>query len=591
MRFPYGLSDFHRIASERRFYIDRTDHIRQVEECGDQLLLLRPRRFGKSLWLSTLENYYDLAKADEFERLFGHLAIGRDPTPRRNGYFVMKWDFSLVDPLGDLDGIRQALYGQINDAIADFAARYQDQLRHRIDIDPRDGLHSFRSLLTAVQQSPHRLYLLIDEYDNFANEVMVSCQRGTERYQELVGAEGVIKTLFKAVKFAAGGYGLERVFMTGVSPVVLADITSGYNVVQDISVDPDFADLCGFHEEEVRATLERIAATCGQPPAQADEALEIMRAYYNGYSFSLGHAPGGIYNPTLALYFFKHLAKNCRYPDEMLDSNLAMDRSRIQYVARLPHGQALLNEALAQRPIVLSRLENRFGVQMMLDLPQDQGFLASLLYYFGALTYAGRSELGDYLLQVPNQVVRKLYVERMQGAILPGYETNEERLTLARRFYTSGELAPLCDFIERRFFTVFDNRDGRWANELVVKTAFLACLFNDAAYLMDSETAIGRGYADLSLIVRPDRRQYALLDHLLEFKQVGLQKLGLSSEQAQAMPREELAALPAVAAELAAAQAQLARYRETLERAYGERLRLRTHAVVSLGLVRLVWAG
>ncbi|CAK0780082.1 AAA-ATPase_like domain-containing protein [Gammaproteobacteria bacterium] len=592
MRYPYGLSDFHRISAERRFYIDRTDRIRLIEESGDQLLLLRPRRFGKSLWLSTLENYYDLAKADEFEKLFGHLKIGQDPTPLHNRYFVMNWNFSLVDPQGDVDAIRAVLFRHINVRIRAVVAKYRTLLgEEEVLIREEDAVASFQSLLSAISLTPYRLYLLVDEYDNFANEVMVSHQQGTNRYQELVGGEGVIKTMFKAVKDGAEGRGLERVFMTGVSPVVLADITSGYNVVENVSLYPEYADLCGFHEEEIRLTLERIVAECDQPPAKAEEALELMRTFYNGYRFCPRPECGQIYNPTLAIYFFQHLAKECRYPEEMLDSNLAMDRNRIKYVARLPHGQKLVTDALnPANPIAISRLENRFGVEMMLSTPQDHGFLASLLYYFGVLTYCGRDAMGKLLLKVPNLVVRRLYVERIREALLPGYEVNEQRLAVTDRFYTAGELAPLCDFIEQRFFTVFDNRDGRWSNELVVKTAFLTTLFNDTAYLMDSETAIDKGYADLTLIIRPDMRHYAFLDHLLEFKHLGLQRLGLTNEQVRAKSREELTALPLVQTELKAAQAQLARYRETLERVYGEKLRLRTHAVIGLGLTRLVWA-
>jgi len=596
MRFPYGISDFYKISSEGRFYIDRTDRIALIEETGDQLLLLRPRRFGKSLWLSTLENYYDLAKSDQFEALFGQLAIGRQPTARHNRYFVMKWNFSLVDPQGDADAIRRSLNQHVNVQIEATVAKYQDWLPGEVRIREDNAVASFQALLAAVSRTPYRLYLLVDEYDNFANEVLAGHQRGEDRYQELVGGEGAIKTLFKALKDGAEGRGLDRVFLTGVSPVVLADITSGYNVVEDISLDPRYADLCGFHEDEVREVLEQVV-TARDPAedqphrAKVDEALDLMRTFYNGYNFSLEAGRGQIYNPTLALYFFKHLAGEGHYPEEMLDNNLAMDRNRIEYIARLPHGEALVTAALdAANPISIDRVERRFGVEQMLHAPHTQGFLASLLYFFGVLTYAGRDPMGKLRLTIPNLVVRKLYVERIQEALLPGYELDRERAAACERFYAAGELAPLCDFIERRYLPVFDNRDLRWSNELVIKTAFLTTLFNDIAYIMDSETAIERGYSDLSLIVRPDRRQYALLDHVLEFKQLKISDLaGVDSHDLATLPRDELRTRPEVATLLAEAEAQLARYRGALERRYGERLKLRTHAVVCVGLLRLVW--
>jgi hypothetical protein len=589
MRFPYGVADFHKIQEGGYFYVDRTDRIPLIENAGDQLLFLRPRRFGKSLWLSTLENYYDLARAADFERLFGGLKVGRNPTPLHSRYFVMRWDLSLVDPKGDAEAIAASLHRHVNDAIEAFAVRYRDVLNHPIECHPTDSLWSLGRLLTAISTTPYKLYLLIDEYDNFANEVMTSPLRGTNRYEELVQGEGTIKTLFKAVKSAASGRGLDRVFITGVSPVVLSDITSGYNVAENLSQQPRFHDLCGFTEAELRGALQQVAATHGLDAVRLDTALRLMRDFYNGYRFS-PQRDERIYNPTLALYFLKRLADDGQYPERMLDDNLAMDRNRIQYVARLPHGETLVNRALnPAEPLAVAQLANRFSVQDMLTAPRDPDFLASLLYYFGVLTLAGRDVLGKLQLAIPNQVIRKLYVERLQEQTLPRYEDQEQRQAVVERFYATGDLEPLCDFLEQRYFRVFDNRDLRWSNELVVKTAFLVTLFNDAFYLMDSEPALGRGYADLLLRVRPDMRQYALLDHLLEFKTVSLKTVSLASVELAAKPRAELRALPTVAEALRDAERQLTSYREALEQPGGEPLKLRTHAVVCIGLERLVW--
>ncbi|MDG4583867.1 MAG: AAA family ATPase [Candidatus Competibacter sp.] len=589
MRFPYGIADFRKIRDGGYFYVDRTDRIPLIEDAGSQLLFLRPRRFGKSLWLSTLENYYDLARADDFERLFGGLKIGQNPTPLRNHYFVMRWDFSMVDPSGDLEAIRHSLFNHVNIRIKDAVVRYGDWLDGRVDLHPDDALASLQSLCSVISQTPYTLYLLIDEYDNFANEVMVSHWRGTDRYQELVAGEGLIKTLFKVVKGGASGNGIDRVFITGVSPVVLSDITSGYNIAKSLSQRPEFQDLCGFTAEEVQATLARIGAEQHLSAEQIDEAFALMRVFYNGYCFSSRH-PALIYNPTLALYFWEALVGEGLYPEPMLDDNLAMDRNRIQYVARLPHGEALVNAALdPAEPLAVAELSNRFGVQDMLTAPRDPTFLASLLYYFGVLTLGGRDELGALILTIPNQVIRKLYVERLQEQVLPAYDDQEQRLAICRRFYRTGELGPLCEFLEQHYFKVFDNRDLRWSNELVVKTAFLVTLFNDAFYLMDSEPALARRYGDLLLRVRPDMRQYALLDHLLEFKVVSLKTAGLTSEALHEKTRVELRTLPAVAEKLQEAEQQLSVYRETLEREAGGALKLRTHAVVAIGLERLVW--
>ncbi len=590
LRFPYGIADFRAIHEDGAVYIDRTDRIATIESIGRQLLLLRPRRFGKSLWLSTLENYYAIDRADQFDALFGHLKIGRAPTPGRNDYFVMTWNFSEIEPTEDLDAIRAAVHQHINGCIEAFIVRFQDRLAHRIAVHPTNAIRSFQSVLAAVSQSPHRLYLFIDEYDNFANEVLASRDRGEDRYHALVGGEGVIKTVFKAIKSAAEGRGLDRVFITGVSPVVMADITSGYNVVKDISLTPALSDLCGFHESEIVPILHQLVADCAQPAERIDEALGMMRTYYNGYNFSLGDAGGQVYNPTLALYFFEHFAEACSYPEDMLDNNLAMDRNRIDFIARLPHGEAVVAAALdPAEPLTVERLERRFGVEQMLRAEQTEGFLAALLYFFGVLTYGGRGILRRLQLVIPNLVVRKLYVERIQESLFPGFDLDRARRAACTRLYAEGDIGPTCRFIEQRFLPVFDNRDLRWSNELVVKTAFLTVLFDDLGYIMDSETAIGRGYCDLSMIVRPDARRYGFLDQVIEFKHLKLADLpGIDAQALAEMSPQALAAHPKVAALRAEAEAQLAAYRQTLEGIYGERLNLRTHAVVCIGLLRLV---
>ena len=590
MKFPYGIADFYQVITEDYFYVDRTAYISRIENAGKQLLFLRPRRFGKSLWLSTLENYYDLAKADEFDRLFSRLAIGRDPTPKRNQYFVLKWDFSGVNPHGEPEEIERALTNYLNRRIADFAEYYQGRLARPIQIEPEDALASFQSLLTAVRLTPHRLYLLIDEYDNFANEILMGEQSaGRQRYESLLRGEGALKTVFKAVKAAAAGQGLDRAFITGVAPIVLSDLSSGYNVAENIYLRRPFHDLCGFTEAEISQALNLVVADCGLPASEAEEALTQMRLYYKGYRFT--DAPAElIYNPTLALYFLKHYQESCAPPSNMLDSNLAMDRGKLSYIAGLPGGAEVIVDALRDdADLSVPVLADRFGVEDVITLQKDTTFMASLLYYFGVLTLAGRGAFGKLQLRIPNLVIRRLYVERLQALLLPNPEDRQEAQRAAETFYQYGSLQPLCDFIEQRYFKVFSNRDYLQANELTVKMAFLTLLFNDLLYIMDSETEVGRRYADLTMVVRPGMREYQVWDLLLEFKFARLGDLGLSGEQARAMSRGELAALPLVGQKLAEARAQAPAYRRELEERYKTELRLRAFAVVAIGFERVVW--
>ncbi|HMV50751.1 MAG TPA: AAA family ATPase [Blastocatellia bacterium] len=592
MKFPYGIANFHKVITESYFYVDRTACIQHIEDAGAQLLFLRPRRFGKSLALSMLENYYDVAKADEFDRLFGHLAIGRKPTPLHNQYFVLRWDFSNVNPQGSPDAVERALHTYLNTCCDDFAAYYEGRLARPIEIHPTDAVATFRSLLTAVRLTPHRLYLLIDEYDNFANEMLMAMPGvGTERYAGLLRGEGALRTVFKAVKSAASGGGLDRVFITGVSPIVLSDMTSGYNVAKSISHLSEFDELCGFTEAEISAAIQQVMTECNQSGGEAEAVLDDMRRHYNGYRFSARQSDL-IYNPTLALYYLDHYLSECCPPDNLLDSNLAMDRGKLSYIAALPGGAKMIVEAL-NNDVALDgpKLADRFGVEDMLAAHKDTTFMASLLYYFGVLTLAPKpGALGKLQLRIPNLVIRKLYVERLQALLLPNSQEPTEGRRAAETLYETGDLQPLCDFIEQRYFKVFSNRDYLQANELTIKTAFLTLLFNDGLYVMDSETPVGRRYADLTLIVRPDARQYQVYDLLLEFKFVKPGDLNLSGEALRTMSQEELTALPQVQAKLKEARAQAPAYQRDVEERYqSTALRLRTFAVVALGFDRLVW--
>ena len=583
MKFPYGLSDFATLIREGYFYQDRTDRIPLLENTGRQLIFIRPRRFGKSLLLSMLEHYYDVNGANQFDALFGHLAIGRNPTPLRNQYFVMKWDFSLVKAQGELKEIEAALHQHLNDRMTQFAVDYAAYLTRPITIRPDNAISSLESLLTATSVTPHKIYLLIDEYDNFANDVLLARQGD---YEALLYGEGLLKTVFKAVKAAASGRGVDRVFITGVSPIVLSDMTSGYNVGENIYLDDMFNDLCGFTEAEINAVLERLAVTGGS--WSVVEALETMRTFYNGYCFS---ETGGarLYNPTLSFYFLKYLHTRGRYPQRLLDENLAMDRSKLVYISQLSHGEDLLVQALhGEEGVVIPQLAQRFGIQDVLTAVKDQPFMASLLYYFGVLTLAGQGILGQAILQIPNLVARSLYVERLRELWLPTYADRQTIPQVVEPFYLRGDLVPLCAFIEQRYFPVLSNRDYRWTNELLVKMAFLTLLFDDRLYMMVSETEVDHGYADLALIVRPDMRRFPALDLLLEFKYVSLQDLKLTGEQVREKTLEELAALPLAEAKLGEAGEQAQRYGAALRERYGLR-DLRAFAVVALGLERVVW--
>ncbi|MDM8562194.1 AAA family ATPase, partial [Candidatus Marithioploca araucensis] len=569
--------------------VDRSSHIRLIEEAGHQLLFLRPRRFGKSLLLSMLENYYDVAKADEFEQLFGELAIGQNPTPKHNQYLVMKWDFSMVEPQDDVKGFKKSLHDHLNNQIRRFAERYQDYFSYTIKIDEENAISSFESALIAVQSTEYKLYLLIDEYDNFANEMMMG--RGEinpKRYKALLSAESSLKTFFRAVKSASSGRGLERVFITGVSQILMSDITSAYNVAKNIYLEPEFNELCGFKESEIKTALTQIVKECGFEEDKIKPALSLMRAFYDGYCFS-EFGSQEIYNPTLALYFFDSFQKDCQFPHRMLDSNLTMDLNKLTYLSCLPNGRAVILQALNGAPLTLSLLANRFGVDQMLKTSQSTQFIISLLYYLGILTLDGQTELEELRFKIPNLVVRELYVEHLFEKLLPEDVERETIREMAKAFYQTGDLQPICDLMEQRYFEVFDNRDYKTANELTIKTAFLTALFDDVWYIMDSEMPSRRRYTDLTMILRPDFRHLPLRDFLFEFKHLKLSDVKLSGAKVKELSLTELEALEPVKEKKAEAEKQLLDYQTDLKSKYGDALKLQLISVVTVGFERVLW--
>ena len=592
IKFPYAIRDFYDVITEQYFYLDRTDRSPLIERAGKELLFMRPRRFGKSLLLSMLMNYYDVAKADEFELLFGDLAIGKNPTPLHNQYLVMHWDFSEVKSQGTIEEMGKSLNKQINGSLEQFIMYYKGWFDDPITLDEEDAMRSFKSVLAVMQTVPYKLYLFIDEYDNFANEVMMGDHgNNRKRYEDFVMGEGVFKTIFKNIKSAGSGAGLDRVFITGISPIVMSDVTSG-SVNKDITWRPYFNDLCGFREDEVRPLTAQIIAGCGLPPEQADEAMELMRIFYDGSRFTMRDAESAakIYNPTSTIYFLEELQEYCMYPERMLDKNLAADPKKLSYIADHPQGSQLIMDALHEETVLkVTSISDQFGMKDMLKMDKQRDHLASLLCYLGALTIRQRGRDGQWILEIPNLVMRRFYAEQILDSMLPESHTLQAGLDAARSLYSGGDIEPLCSFIEEHDLTVFSNRDYQHANELTIKTIFLALLYRDEYYIMDSEPEIQRTYGDLIMLIRTQLRYLDLYDILIEFKYLKLSEVEMTGVEVKAKSTEELKALCPVKEKFKGARTQLMNYRQRLDAKYGDLLQLRTYAVVAIGFDKLLW--
>ncbi len=597
LKLPYGLADFATLIRDGFEYVDRTEHLHDVESLGRPLLFIRPRRFGKSLWLRTLAAYYDLRTAGEHDELFGHLAVGRHPTPNAHRYFVLSWDFSAVSPRGPVDQVARSLNDYVNTTLESFLGDYGDHLP-RVSIRD-DAKNTFQLVLAAVRRTGHPVYLLIDEYDNFANELLFSPldpPRGTETrdeatYSDLVHGDGPFKELMKMVKAATQGQGLERLFVTGVSPMVMSDLSSGMNILTDVYQEPELNALCGFRDREILGLLERVREVSerdGETPSWTIEgARRTIRDWYSGYRFS-PLADEKIYNPTMTLFFLRQLQRHGASPRQLLDANLAADEDKLQFVSGIVAGrQSLVDRLQDEKPLEIPALAGRFKLSDIVTRSGDQTFLASLLTYFGMLTIDGESPAGNLRLVPPNLVVRKLYVEQVKRLLLPDSADRNAAWPAAQAVTEHGDVAPLVAFVEEKLFPSMSNRDYRWMDEHALKMVFMTLLFNDVTHLVVSEPELARGYADLILLRRFDRRLAALYDLVFELKYVRLGELGMTGEELSGLDRGALAQLEPVGERLAEAEAQLRRYRTALMERY-DGLRLRLYAVVSLSFERLV---
>jgi len=593
MKFPYGISDFKEIITQNYFYCDRTHMIPIIENAGKSNLFLRPRRFGKSLVLSMLENYYDIAKKDRFEELFGHLNIGKNPTPLHNQYFIFKLDFSCIGAYGNTKELQQFMMDHVNERIKNFSIYYKNWITQPIEINPTNAISSIESTLSAIRQSETSIFLLIDEYDNFANELMlnktISDHTEKDPYTLFIKKDGPLKTLFKALKSGTNSDGFDKTFITGVSPVVMSDITSGYNIALNRYLDLRFHQLCGFTSDEIKQCLKDIVSECDMPSELMNKAYDMMKTYYNGYRFCK-KTKEYLYNPTLCLYFFKELHDYCELPEKMMDENLAVDTQKITYISKLPIGESMILD-LGQKlsSIEISELKERFGIDdLLIDQSKDRHFIASYLYYVGALTIGGETMGGDLSLTIPNLAMKPLYIDRIRNMLLIDPMIRDNGILSAKQLYQKAEIQPLCDFVVNHYFKILSNRDYAWANELTVKTAFLTLLYNDNLYIMDSETEIDRRYTDLTMIIRPDKRRFEIYDILIEFKYVSLSEAKLTGENARNMDQKELDQLPCIKDNMDAAINQANQYAKSLNQKYSE-LCLKSFAVVALGFDRISW--
>ncbi|MBV7329209.1 ATP-binding protein [Chloroflexi bacterium TSY] len=518
-RIPYGVADYRRIREENCYYVDKTQHIPLIEAAPYYLFFIRPRRTGKSLWLSLLQHYYDINLKDEFDALFGGTYIGEHPTADRHSYLTIFFNFSMVNP--DIQYVQQSFEENGHAVIRDFLVRYKrffdpEVEREILTLSTVDA--QLREIFFHAYRQKLKIYLFIDEYDNFANTILST--EGEEAYHNLTHGGDFFRFFFNLLKGATGGQiaGLTRMFITGVSPITMDDVTSGFNIGTNISLNPNFNELVGFNEVEV-IEIMRHYRDVGGLPIELELHLELMKNWYNNYKFAK-NVDRSVFNPDMVLYFLEHVRSTHRLPDDLIDQNVRIDYGKLQHLVTV---DPQLNGNFSQLQEIIETGQTISNVVLSFPLKRllaRENFI-SLLYYFGLLNFAGEQE-GEPLLRIPNFTVKYLLYSHIRDGF---QDVNVFRLDLwhlsklIRGMAYRGEWEAVFDFLKNEIqqqASVRDYLDG----EKMIQGFLLAYLNITHFFLTWSEREMGGGFVDLYLEPFLARYTDMKFGYLIELKYI-----------------------------------------------------------------------
>ena len=545
-RIPYGMMNFVDVREDNCYYVDKTRFIEKVEKSNRYIFFIRPRRFGKSLTLSMLRHYYDVNQADKFERLYGDLYIGQHPTPNRNKYIVIYLNFAVVD--AELGNYRSSLDSLCRSEFTHVCRRNAHLLPSNAEaelLEEEGAVKMLDKLYKICADANRKIYLFIDEYDHFTNHILSDATRLDEYKKETHGT-GYLRTFFDTIKAGTDSC-IERVFVTGVSPVTLDDLTSGFNIGTNYSLDYGFNEMVGFTEQEVRQMLTYYAGH-HEFHHTVDELIEVMKPYYDNYCFSVeAYGETTMYNSNMVLSFlYKYIDNRCRIPSRMLDENIRVDYNKLRMLIRkdkeFAHDASII-QTLVSKGFVTGELKVGFPAENIAD---NDNFI-SLLYYFGLVTIGG-TYMGDTKFIIPNEVVREqiftylLEAYKENDLSLESYDIRKKEQLMAYR----GEFKPFFQFIADSIYTYASQRD-RQKGEAFVHGYTLALTSQCSFYRPISELDNQNGYADIFL--RPLHEIYTDMEHsyIIELKY-------LKSHATEAK----------VTAAVEQAKAQVCRYAETV---------------------------
>ena len=490
-KIPYGISDYKTLIEQKYIFVDKTKYLELLEELGEPFIFfLRPRRFGKSLFISILEYYYDINSENLFENLFENTYIGKNPTKKRNSYYVLRFNFSGINT-SSKEALLNGFTQEIISGIANFEEKYQILIEYNKNSMPSDIFKQFlRNVTKSITGS---IYVLIDEYDHFANELL-SFQ--TDMFEDTISKTGFVRKWYEVLKSGTDNGLIQKIFATGVSPVTLDSLTSGFNIAKNKTRDIRFNECLGFTENEVKnVLLESLGNTI-----DVEREMPILKQYYNGYLFN-EDGQNRIFNSDMVLYYAsEYSASNCP-PKQLIDTNVSSDYKKMAKLFTLKNKEQnykILNQIIQGIP-QKTLITAEFSLSKNFSIDDFN----SLLFYLGFLTI-NKANLNDVDLVVPNYVIKELYFDFF-GEVLneeSGYniDVSEIRNSI-RNIAVEGNIKDFINIVSTTL-NKLSNKDFIKFDEKYVKIIMLTYFMMSKIYYVKSEYEVD-GFIDIALLPRP----------------------------------------------------------------------------------------
>ena len=511
-KLPNGTSSYEKIVRENRIYVDKTMYIEKIENLSDSsIMFLRPRKFGKTLFTNTLECYYDILKKDELETLFSNTYIGKNPTKLKNSYHILRFNFSGIDT----SCIEETIKGfrrEVASSIKLFVEKYNIDF-YINERDEAEGILDNLFKAFYIQKQNEKIYVIIDEYDHFANELLGF---RTDEFKNLVSKNGKIRKWYEILKKGTETV-VDRIFITGVAPITLDSTTSGFNIARDITKEIEFNDMLGFSKEDVKYIMNELEIE----ENTQEKLMPIIKINYDGYVFSNMIKEKienyKMYNPNMTLYFLSRYMEQKEVPQELVDINIISDYSKIEAFMDLCKN---MNKIEILEKIVLGEpVESGLTEKFNAEIEFGEKELISLLYYLGYLTIVDKG-YSKCKFKIPNDVIRKIYSEYFLKYISKKAEIQTEDIDteeINREILEEGKIEKVIEILGK-YLKCLSNRDYSRFDEKYVKVIFYSICRMLGAVYVKSELEVEGKYSDILLIPREEiQKRYGVL---IEFKYI-----------------------------------------------------------------------